>query len=386
MGRSGSEVNVVVAMDSFKGSLRAAEACEAVREGIVRAVPSARVVLRPMADGGEGTAETLMAARGGEWVPTSATGPLPGTRVEAGFAWLPESGPGALVEMATASGLALLAPHQLDPLRTTTYGTGELLSAATGRGARRLWLAIGGSATVDGGVGAAMALGWQFLDRDGRPIGLGGAELERIVSIVRPDPGLHAPLPPVEVLCDVDNPLNGDRGAARVFGPQKGATPEMVKRLEQGLAHLADVVQEYLSLDVGDVPGSGAAGGLGAGALAFLGAELVSGVDAVMHANGMDEAMASAGWVITGEGRFDRQSLHGKVVSGIVRIAGGTGTRVGVIAGSVEVPAEEWRAQGIHATLPCTPPRMSLEDAMALGRELLARAAERFARDHLKAS
>ncbi len=372
-------MKVIVAMDSFKGSLPATEACEAVRGGLLAVDPSLEVILKPMADGGEGTARTLIAATDGEWVPVQVTGPLPDMRVDAGYAWLPDAGPGALVEMAAASGLDLLRPDQLDPMVTTTFGTGELLMAATERGARRLWLAIGGSATVDGGLGAAKALGWSFLDADGNDVGLGGRALERVAEIRRPPKGAGADLPPLEVLCDVDNPLLGEEGAARIFGPQKGATPEMVKALEVGLSHLANRVEDQLGVDVRSIPGAGAAGGLGAAAVAFMNATLVSGVDAVMRATRLEESIQAADWVITGEGRFDYQSLHGKVVSGIARLAAEHGTRVGVLAGSVLVSKEEAALNGVHDFEGASPEAMPLETAMARGAELLKEAAQRLA-------
>ncbi len=374
-------MKVVVAMDSFKGSLSAAEACEAVARGIRQETPHVELVLCPMADGGEGTAETLISATGGTWIPARVTGPLPGTEVEAGYAWLPGEPPGALVEMAAASGLALLRPDELDPLHTTTFGSGQLLAKAAERGAERLWLAIGGSATVDGGTGAARALGWRFLDAEGEEVGLGGGELERIVHLERP--ARADPLPPLEVLCDVDNPLLGPRGAARVFGPQKGATPEMVERLEAGLAHLADVVERELGVDVREIPGAGAAGGFGAGAVAFLGGRLVSGVDAVMNANGLRRAVEGAAWVVTGEGRFDDQSLHGKVVSGVLRVAAGAGARVAVVAGSVRLTPELASAHGVEVAEAAAPEGVPLPEALARAGEFVEAAARRFARSRL---
>lgn len=362
-------------MDSFKGSLTAVEACEAVAGGLGRALPEAEMVLRPMADGGEGTAATVMAAAGGEWAPCRVTGPLPGTEVGAGFVWLPASGPGALVEMATASGLTLLEAAERDPLRTTTFGTGELLRAAAERGPSVLWLAVGGSATVDGGVGAATALGWRFLDRSGAEVGLGGEALARIHDIVPPD---EVGLPPVVVLCDVDNPLLGESGAARVFGPQKGAGPEAVERLEEGLSNLAERVRSALGADLRGLQGAGAAGGLAAGAVAFMGATLVPGADAVMDAVGLADAVAGADWVITGEGRFDHQSLSGKVVSGVARVAHDAGVRVAVLAGSV-APELEAGSPGIDEVEAATPAGVGPGEAMAQAADLLASAAARLA-------
>jgi len=385
-------MKVVVAMDSFKGSLRAGTACEAVRAGILDALPETEVLMSPMADGGEGTAEAVIAATGGEWVPAQVMGPLPEMRVEARYAWLPGTsvggaandhrfagdGTGALVEMAVASGLELLEGGERNPLETTTFGTGELLAAAAARGADRLWLAIGGSATVDGGTGAAMALGWLFLDERRRPVGFGGGELERIAHIEPPGPAGRA-LPHVTVLCDVDNPLVGEEGAARVFGPQKGADPEMVVALERGLAGLADVIERDLGKDVRYVPGAGAAGGLGAGALAFFGADLMSGVDAVMEATGLEQALSGADWVVTGEGRFDEQSLRGKVVAGVAEAARRSGVPVAVIAGSSTVSPERAAGLGLGALEVSAPADLSFDEILDRAEGLLAEAARRFA-------
>lgn len=369
------EMRIVVAMDSFKGSLTAAEACEAVASGLGRALPEADLVLRPMADGGEGTAATVMAAVGGEWDSCRVTGPLPGKEVDAGFVWLAARGPGALVEMAAASGLTLLDAAERDPLRTTTFGTGELVRAAAERGARVLWLAVGGSATVDGGVGAATALGWRFLDPSGAEVGLGGEALCRIHDIVPPD---EVDLPPMVVLCDVDNPLLGERGAARIFGPQKGAGPDAVERLEEGLSNLAERVRSVLGLDLRGLQRAGAAGGLAAGAVAFMGAKLESGVDTLTDVIGLPDAVAGADWVITGEGRFDRQSLGGKVVSGVARVARESGACVAVLAGSV-APEVEAGSPGIDEIEAATPAGVDPGEAMAQGADLLAAAAARLA-------
>lgn len=369
------EMRIVVAMDSFKGSLTAPEACEAVARGLERALPGAEVVLRPMADGGEGTAATVITAAGGEWEPRRVTGPLPGMEVDAGFVWLSARGPGALVEMAAASGLTLLDAAERDPLRTTTFGTGELLRAAAERRPRVLWLAVGGSATVDGGVGAATALGWRFLDPSGAEIGLGGEALCRIHDIVPPaDVGL----PPVAVLCDVTNPLLGSSGAARIFGPQKGAGPDAVERLEDGLSNLAERVLSVLGLDLRGLKGAGAAGGLAAGAVAFMGAKLESGVDTLMDVIGLSAAVAGADWVVTGEGRFDRQSLAGKVVSGVARVARESGARVAVVAGSVE-PGMSADSSAIDEIEAAASPGVDRVEAVARGADLLEAAAERLA-------
>ena len=406
-------MKIVVALDSFKGSLTAVQACDLVAEALRSVVPGVEVVTKPMADGGEGTASVLMAAAGGQWISRTVMGPLPEMEVEAGFVWLPDNRT-ALVEMATASGLPLLRPEQRNPLKTTTYGTGQLIQAAFDHGANHILLAIGGSATVDGGVGAAMALGWRFLTKEGEEIGLGGGQLARIVKIVPPVRSVPvraslrgASVPArlkevvrgrttyeetpdsvttnvtVKVLCDVDNPLCGEHGAARVYGPQKGATPEMVEQLDAGLAHLARMVKEQLGRDIACLPGAGAAGGLAAGAVAFMNARLVPGIDAIMSQTRLAEAVAGADWVITGEGSFDEQSLRGKVVSGVTRVARAAGARVAVCAGQVRLEPGRYRQAGIEAAVACMEPGMELDYAIAHGAELLDCAARRFARDYL---
>jgi glycerate 2-kinase len=371
-------MKVVLAFDSFKGSLSAPDACALAQVALRAARPEIEAVVKPMADGGEGTAQAVMAARGGEWVPVTATGPLPRQRVQAGFVWFAEERR-ALVEMAAASGLTLLGAGERNPLLTTTGGTGELIRAALERGARHLWLAVGGSATTDGGVGAAMALGWTFLDAAGRPVGPGGAELERIARLVPP----VRDWPAVEVLCDVDNPLCGEHGAARVYGPQKGATPEMVARLDAGLRHLGELVGAQLGVDILALPGAGAAGGLAGGAVAFMGARLISGIETLIRIGGLDRAVAGADWVITGEGAFDAQSLRGKAVSGIAGLARRSGARVAVIAGSVRVAPAEWRRHGIAAALALQAPGMSVDEAVARAPALLAERVREFARECL---
>lgn len=366
-------------MDSFKGSLDARRACAAVEGGLRIVMPGAEIRKIPMADGGEGTAAALLEASGGEWIETLAPGPLPDRHLTGRYLWMPEAGPGALIEMAEVNGLALLKREERDPTLTTSRGTGALVADAVRRGARRIWLAIGGSATVDGGTGAARALGWRFLDEGGDPVPEGGGTLGRIRRIVAPDPDPLAEVR-VEILCDVDNPLLGPRGAARVFGPQKGATPKQVAQLEAGLAHLARCIEAELGLDVRTAAGAGAAGGLGAGGLAFMGAALVSGIDAVMEATDLAGALSGADWVVTGEGAFDGQSLHGKVVSGVVRRAREAGARVAVIAGSIGLTEMEARAGGVDLMEAVAPAGMPLEEAMTRSEELVTAAAARLAR------
>jgi glycerate kinase len=262
-------------------------------------------------------------------------------------------------------------------LRTHSHGTGELLCYAASQGAQRILLAVGGSATIDGGVGAARAGGWRFVGANGEQVELGGGELERILKIE--DPKSDTELDEedflnfsLEVLCDVNNPLCGEYGAAHVFGPQKGATPEMVQQLDAGLRHLAELVKTQLGKDIADVPGAGAAGGLAFGALAFMDAKLIPGVEAVAEAIGLDAELSDADWVVTGEGCFDKQSLRGKVLSGITKRAQKYGVNVAVIAGNVRVSESAWRREGIEVALSAMDPGVELHEAMASAERLLA--------------
>jgi glycerate kinase len=370
-------MKVVIATDSFKGTLKADEACEIIAKAIAEVMPDVQLVIKPMADGGEGTARAMIKAANGRWIPQTVMGPLPDMQVEAGFAWFEDKT--ALVEMASASGLELLSAEQMNPLRTTTYGTGELIKAALEYGAHKILLAVGGSATVDGGLGAAMALGWKLLDNQDNPVPLGGAGLEKIIKIVKPE---NLDLVPIEVLCDCDNPLCGETGAAKVYGPQKGATEKMVEQLEKGLAHLAELVSEQLGRDI-DVPGAGAAGGLAGGAIAFMNADVVSGIETIMAYSNLPAELESADWVITGEGFFDRQSLYGKVVSGVLKTARQFHTRLAVLAGQVDIPQQEYEKIGIATAISCRGDNMSLEYALENSRELLYSAAQRFAMQYL---
>ena len=361
-------MTVVVALDAFKGCLSAADACAAVADGLRADAPTAELRLVPMADGGEGTAAALLAARpGGVWVRREVSGPLPGRTVEAGFAWFADDGT-AVVEMAAASGLPLLAVDERDPERTTTRGTGELLAAAVAQGARRILLTIGGSATVDGGVGAAAALGWRFLGADGRDVPPGGGHLGEIARIVPP---VARQLPSVTVLCDVTNLLCVSDGAAAVFGPQKGATPRQVAQLDAGLRHFAERIAADVGRDVLALPGGGAAGGLGAGAAAFFDAVLTPGIDAVIDACGLRHALRKAVWCITGEGCFDQTSLRGKVVSGVASAAREAGAQVAVFAGTVRVAPSDWRAAGISDVHALRRPGMPLAESLRHAPELL---------------
>lgn len=304
----------VLIPDSFKGTLSARDFCAVAREAIGRADPGAQVLSIPLADGGEGTVEAFLAACGGRRIDCPCTGPYGGTAP--GFYGLLPDGT-AVVELAAAAGLPLAGEH-LHPADATTYGVGQLLLHAARHGARRLLLGLGGSATNDGGCGAAAALGVEFYDSRGRTFVPTGGTLGDIHRISAEN---LEPLPPVTVLCDVDNPLCGSRGAAAVFGPQKGADPDMVRLLDAGLAHLAAVLRRDTGRDVLDMPGGGAAGGFGAGAAALLNARLRPGVEMLLDAADFPRLAADADLIITGEGRLDSQSLGGKAVIGVARRA-----------------------------------------------------------------
>jgi glycerate kinase len=371
-------MKIVIAMDSFKGSIPAGRACRIVAQVIAEHLPADRLVIKPMADGGEGTADAMLASMPGRWFGRTVTGPLPDTGVKAGFAWFGDTQT-ALVEMASASGLQLLSPRQYNPMKTTTFGTGQLIKAALKYQPRKVLLAVGGSATVDGGIGAAAALGWKFLNKKGDPVSLTGRGLLQIVSVVEP----RRPIPAkVEVLCDVDNPLCGKHGAARIYAPQKGATPRMVERLEKGLKHLARLVKSQLGKDI-DVPGAGASGGLAAGALAFMNADLVSGPKTVISFTHLADELADADWIITGEGCFDRQSLYGKVVAAVAEAAARSHVPVAVIAGQVRLTKSAYQKMGIRTAIACKPPRMSLEAALTNSTDLLRKGAQKFLRQNL---
>lgn len=368
-------MKIIIATDSFKGTLTANQACQIIADAIKETSPTADLIIKPMADGGEGTANAMITAAGGKWIPKKVTGPLPNMKVEAGFAWF-EHDKTALVEMASASGLTLLSKDQLNPMKTTTYGTGQLIKSAIEYGAKKILLAVGGSATVDGGVGAAMALGWDFLDSQKKRIALGGGGVGDIETIVPPE---KHDMVAVEVLCDVDNPLLGPNGAAAVYGPQKGATPEMVEKLEDGLKKLADMVEREFGTNIDTVSGAGAAGGLAAGAIGFMGAKVVSGIETVIEHSLLADEMGDADWVITGEGAFDQQSLCGKVIHGIALAAGKTNTPVAIIAGTVKVLPHEYQELPIVTAMSCRKEGMSIDEALKNAEELLYEAARKFA-------
>lgn len=376
-------MKIVIAPDSFKGSLTSPEVCRAIETGVRAALPDAETVLVPIADGGEGTARTLVEGTGGELLSARVTGPL-GDPVQAEYGVLGD-GETAVIEMATASGLTLVPPEKRNPLYTTTRGTGELIAAALNRGCRKLIVGVGGSATTDGGLGMAQALGAVFLDESGAGVPGTGEGLGRLARIDVSGLDHRLRETSVRVACDVDNPLFGERGAAYVYGPQKGASPEVVARLDAGLRRFAEIVARDMGVQIADLPGAGAAGGLGAGLVAFCGATLEPGVRIVLDAVGLDEKLSGAEVVFTGEGRIDFQTAFGKAPAGVAELARKHDCVVFALAGSVAPEARGLHAHGFWALRSIVNEPMALNDAMQAQRAvaLIAFAAEEMLRAYL---
>ncbi|MDR1862604.1 MAG: glycerate kinase [Treponema sp.] len=326
-------MNIIVAPDSFKGNMSAPEVCAAIEEGVLRADKSAVIHKVPLADGGEGTARAVTEAAGGRFVNVTVTGPL-GKKTDAAFGLI-ENGRVAVLDMASASGLELLRREELNPLKAATYGTGELIAAALDTGAKELIIGIGGSATNDGGIGMISALGFRLLDKEGNPVGQGGEALAKIASIDASGADKRLREVSVKVACDVTNPLLGPRGASAVFGPQKGADPEMVKVLDAGLAKLGEAwIKAGLAKDV-EQPGDGAAGGVGAALRICLGATMESGALLVMRYAGFFNHLKDADLVITGEGMTDGQTAGGKLCSVVARESRAAGIPAALLSGAL---------------------------------------------------
>lgn len=370
-------MKVVIAPDSFKESLTALEVADSIERGFKRILPNEDYIKVPMADGGEGTVQSLVDATGGEIIAQSVTGPL-GQPAEAFFGML-GNGTTAVIEMAAASGLHLVPPKKRNPLLTTTRGTGELILAALDRGASHIIIGIGGSATNDGGAGMARALGAKLLDKNGDEIGDGGGALGDLakIEVGGMDPRLRQIQ--IDVACDVDNPLTGERGASAIFGPQKGATPEMVAQLDGYLDQFARIIERDLGKKIKDVPGAGAAGGLGAGLLAFAPAVLKRGVDIVIQATGLEEIVKGADLVITGEGKIDRQTLFGKTPIGVAKTAKKHKVPVIALAGNVADDSSVVHQEGIEALFSIVPGVMLLEDALLNGAKYVENTAANIA-------
>ncbi|PJX43282.1 MULTISPECIES: glycerate 2-kinase [unclassified Klebsiella] len=354
-------MKIVIAPDSYKESLSAAEVAQAIEKGFREIFPDAQYVSIPVADGGEGTVEAMIAATQGTEHSAWVTGPL-GEKVEACWG-MSGDGVTAFIEMAAASGLGLVPPEKRNPLITTSRGTGELILQALAHGAKRIIIGIGGSATNDGGAGMMQALGARLCDAEGQEIGHGGGSLSRLsrIDLSAIDPRLRDGM--IRVACDVTNPLVGERGASRIFGPQKGATETMIVELDRNLGHYADVIKALLQVDVKAIPGAGAAGGMGAALMALLNAELRSGIDIVTEALNLEEQILDCSLVVTGEGRIDSQSIHGKVPVGVARVAKKYRKPVIGIAGSLTHDVGVVHHHGIDAVFSVLTTVSTLEEA-----------------------
>lgn len=371
-------MKIVVAPNALKGSLGAVAAAQAMCAGVRLAAPAAEVVQVPVADGGDGLLEVLGAGKGLERIPCRVTGPL-GSPVDAALLYAADRHL-AIIEMATAAGLALLPASGLDPMQATTFGVGELLQVALDHGARRIILGIGGSASSDGGTGLARALGARFLDAHDRELPGNAAALQHIrrIDLERLDPRLAAVQ--IDVICDVDNPLLGAAGAARVFAPQKGASPAQVEAIEAGLENLANLAEQQLGQDIRNLRGGGAAGGLGAGVVVFLQAVLRPGAALVLELTGLEAALEGAGLVLTAEGRLDGQTAHGKAPAAVAALASRHGIPCIALAGSLGPDLQALHAGGITACFSLCPGPLDLDAAMQQAAPLLTRACEQAVR------
>lgn len=378
-------MKIVIAPDKFKSCLTAAEVCRAIAAGLRLADPTVSIDECPMADGGEGTVAALVAATAGRFITRRVTGPLPDMKVDAIFGMLGD-GQTAIIEMAAAGGLAPLKPEDRNPLYTTTFGTGELINAAIELGAKKIILGIGGSATVDGGIGCAQACGHTIILEDGEPVSrtepLVGADVSRVVLVKR-HRGEKTDGIPILVACDVDNPLYGPRGAAEIFGPQKGANPRQVQQLDAALRQLASRMNQ---VDLAEIPGAGAAGGLGFGMMAYFGATLKRGVEIVIDAVKFRERLQGADWCITGEGSLDAQSASGKTAVGVARVCREMGVPCIALAGSIGEGAEKVLDEGMTAYFGICDRPMALVEAMKDAHLLLANTAANVMRARFSSS
>ncbi|MBK5355858.1 glycerate kinase [Pseudomonas sp. TH41] len=371
-------MKIVIAPDSFKDSVSAQGVADAIALGLTEVWPDAQLIKCPMADGGEGTVAAVLAACCGELHRAEVCGPL-GKTINAAWGWLPDSHT-AIIEMAEASGLQLVPVDRRDACISSTFGTGELIRAALDAGAQRVILAIGGSATNDGGAGAMQALGVKLLDAQDQELQPGGLALAQLARIELGDIDPRLAKVQFDIAADVDNPLCGPHGASAIFGPQKGATSRQVQQLDHALGHFAELCAQVLNKDVCNEPGSGAAGGLGFAAKAFLGAQFKAGVEVVAELVGLAEAVKNADLVITGEGRFDAQTLRGKTPFGVARIAHEHGVPVIVIAGTLGEGYQQLYAHGIDAAFALASGPMTLEQACADAPRLLQERATDIAR------
>lgn len=368
---------IVLAIDSFKGSASSWTIGEYVRDGISKIVPEANFSIIPIADGGEGTVEAIVTARKGEFHKVSVRGPL-GDPTEATYGMI--EGHIAVLEMAAASGITLVPKSALNPMKASTFGTGQMVLDAVSRGAKEIYMGIGGSATNDGGMGLACALGIQFLDEAGKELPPAAESLGKVAHIVTDHIDPRIKDVKFTILCDVDNPLCGPHGASHIFGKQKGADEEMRNVLDGYLKHYADVIKADLGIDVIDVPGAGAAGGLGAGMMAFVQAEKMRGIEAVMMLIRMEEQLHGADLVVTGEGRMDNQTAYGKAPVGVSSLATQQNIPVIAVVGGVALDTEDVYDKGISLVIPIVNEPMSLDIAIENVHELAVNAGKSIGR------
>lgn len=354
-------MKVVIAIDSLKGSLSSMDAGHAIKEGILRAT-DADVIIKPLADGGEGTTDALIEGMGGEKVSLTVKGPLQ-TPVEAYYGYLQESNT-AIMEMAMASGITLIPGEALDPLNTTTYGVGEMIKDAIHRGIRNFIIGIGGSATNDGGTGMLSALGYEFLDTNGQPVGFGGQCLEKIAAISDKNKLAELEECHFQIACDVENPLCGPKGATYIYGPQKGVSNTLLPLLDAGMKNYGQIAEIFTGKQTMETAGAGAAGGLGFAFVTFLNGELKSGIDLILDAVGLEESLENADFVITGEGRLDQQTAMGKGPAGVAKLGKKYGAKTIALAGSVTEDASACNAAGIDGYFCILSSISTLEEAM----------------------
>ena len=355
-------MKVVIAIDSLKGSLSSMEAGMAIKEGVLAAQPDAEVIVKPLADGGEGTTDALIEGMNGERIDLTVTGPMH-TPVDAYYGYLKDTNT-AVMEMASAAGITLVPDSEKNPLLATSYGVGEMINDAIQRGCRNFIIGIGGSVTNDGGIGMLKALGVRFLDENGEDAGEGGQALAKVARI--DVSGMNPLLKEchIQVACDVNNPLCGENGSTYVYGPQKGVTEDMKKTLDEAMAHFARVTSETLENDYMNTPGAGAAGGLGFAFLAYVGATLTPGIELILDAVGLEEELSGADVVVTGEGRLDFQTAMGKAPVGVARLAKKYNAKVIAFAGSVTKEATACNKEGIDAFFPILRSVCTLAEAM----------------------
>lgn len=355
-------MKVVIAMDSLKGSLSSMDAGNAIKEGILKAI-NAEIIVKPLADGGEGTTDAFIEGMGGEKISLTVKGPLEAP-VQSYYGFLKENNT-AIMEMAMASGITLIPREALNPLITTTYGVGEMIKDAIDRGIRNFIIGIGGSATNDGGTGMLSALGYEFLDANGNPVGFGGQCLEKIASISDKNRLAELDECHFQIACDVENPLCGPKGATYIYGPQKGASDSLLPILDAGMKNYGQVAEAFVGKRTMETPGAGAAGGLGFAFVTFLNGELKSGIDLILDAVSLEESMKGADFVITGEGRLDQQTAMGKGPAGVAKLGKKYGAKTIALAGSVTEDASACNAAGIDGYFCILSSVCTLEEAMA---------------------